>query len=73
MGKVATCASSAREGRTYQWLLVGFFLATALRMLLIFVEDVVFGSCRVMDGLGFLLLAVLSAGLGMARIRKRRK
>jgi len=71
MGKVDTCASSAREGGTYRWLVVGFFLATALRMLLIFVEDVVFGPCQLADGLVFLMLAVLSAGLGIARIRKR--
>ncbi len=69
MGKVDTCASGAREGGTYRWLVAAFFLATTLRMLVIVVQDVVFGSGPLLDGLGFMALAVLSAGLGVRQLR----
>lgn len=73
MGKVDTCASSAREGGTCRWLVAAFFLATTLRMLLIFVQDVMVGSGPLVHGLGFLALAVLSAGLGVHQFRPARR
>ncbi len=38
-------------------------------MLVIVVQDVVFGSGPLLDGLGFMALAVLSAGLGVRQLR----
>lgn len=79
MGKVDTCASSARGVGTYRVLVASFLLASALRMFFIFVEDVVIGPTPLSEGVIFLGLAALSALWGsrgawhLLRRRRRRQ
>ena len=76
-GKVGTCASSARGMGTYRALVAGFLLASALRMLFIFVEDVVLGPSPLSEGVIFLALAAFSTLRGVRGawqlLRRRRR
>ncbi len=64
------CASSARRVRTYDWLVLGFLVATFLRTLQIFIADVLFGTSMLIERLEFPLLAGISLALAVCRYRR---
>lgn len=68
-----TCASSARGVGTFPLLTIGFLLGTAVRMLVLFAEDVMSVPPQRAQAALFLALAALSALLGLHGITRLRR